>query len=64
MSIKQHAKSKTQWLNAAVLVIGVIELNAHMLQDTLGQYYGAAFILIACAGAYMRSITTGAISDK
>lgn len=64
MKILKHLKSKTQLFNIALAVIGVIELNMHLLRDNLGDSYGLVFIAVSCAGLVLRTLTTEPISDK
>ena len=62
--VKQQAKSKTNWVGVAVACMGVLETNVHMLQDTLGQYYGMTYIALGMVMIVLRNVTTTAIGDK
>lgn len=64
MSIIKHLKSKTQLFNLAIAVIGVLELNFHLLRENLGEAYGIAFILVSIGGLVLRTITTESIDAK
>lgn len=56
--MKSLKKSKTIWFNLIIASIGILELNLHLLQSVLGEYYGAVFILVAMIGAWLRVLTT------
>ena len=62
--IKQLAKSKTMAVALVTLALGVIEVNFHLLQEMLGEYYGAAFIVMSIIMGGLRIMTTTAIKDK
>ncbi|MFP5504947.1 MAG: hypothetical protein ACLGH6_01995 [Gammaproteobacteria bacterium] len=64
MKISKRLKSKTYWLAIATAGLGIVEVNMHLLQAALGQYYGAAFIVVALLGMAVREITTGPVADK
>jgi len=61
---KKALKSKTNWFNIIVAVFGVLELNAHLLQNFFGDKYGFVFIGVAMVGVVLRSLTSTAIKDK
>lgn len=61
--IKLH-KSWTVWFQYLVAAIGVVEVNMHMLQETLGSNYGYAFILVSVISLLLRMKTNTAIKDK
>lgn len=66
--IAKHAKSKTQWFNAAVIVVGIlsiVEQNAHFLQEHFGDTgYGIFLMVIGVVGFILRTYTATAIHDK
>ena len=57
-ALKARLTSKTYRLQMAILALGVLELNFHLLTPILGQWYGLAFIAISVAGAVIRELTT------
>lgn len=62
--IKKRIKSKTYLLNHVVAMIGILEVNLHLLRNSLGNHYGYAFIGVAIAGYIVRELTKGAVDDK
>lgn len=56
--MKPQIKSKTINFAAVVGALGVVEVNFHLLQDLLGQWYGVSYIVIAALVYYLRTITT------
>lgn len=56
--MKSLKKSKTIWFNLIIASVGILELNLHLLQSVLGEYYGAVFIFVAMIGAWLRVLTT------
>lgn len=56
--MKSQFKSKTINFAALVGALGVVEVNFHLLQDLLGQWYGVSYIAIAAIVYYLRTITT------
>jgi len=62
--IKQWAKSKTMLAAFATMALGVIEVNFHLLQGLLGEYYGVSFIAMSIIMGALRLATTTAISEK
>jgi len=59
-----NLKSKTNWAALTVGVLGIVEMNAPMLQDMLGQWYGASFIGISVTMFVLRQMTTKPVSEK
>jgi len=57
-------KSKTINFSVLLAVMGVVELNMHLLQDSLGENYGAVYIGIGAIVAALRVVTTTALADK
>jgi hypothetical protein len=58
-------KSKTMWFNAAIAVVGVLEMQQAVLTQYVGpQNIGAVMMGLAVIGALLRVITTSALSDK
>lgn len=56
--MKSLTKSKTIWFNLIIASVGILELNLHLLQSVLGEYYGVVFIFVAMIGAWLRVLTT------
>ncbi len=61
---KNWYKSKTHWFNIFVGIIGILELNIGLLQNTLGDSYGVVFVVVAMIGMFLRTVTTTAIVRK
>lgn len=59
--MKPKWQSKSINTAAVIAILGVVEVNFHMLQDMLGQYYGLSFVVFAVIMAYLRMITTGPV---
>ena len=57
-------KSKTMWFAWLMMVMGIIELNMHLLESVLGDWYGAAFIVVSIITGTLRMVTTNAVADK
>lgn len=57
-------KSRTYDFQAVIIVLGVAELNLHLVRDQLGDYYGWVFIAIAAIGSLLRKKTTGPVGVK
>lgn len=56
--MKPKIKSKTINAAAAVAALGIAETNWHLLQNLMGDWYGASYILIGMVFAYLRTVTT------
>jgi hypothetical protein len=61
--VKKPYKSKTINTALVITVLGIVELNMHMLRDNLGDWYGFSYIAIGCIMAWLRFKTTEGISD-
>lgn len=61
---KRLYKSKTYLLNHAVAIIGIAEVNFHLLQNALKDNYGYAFIAVAVVGYIVREMTKAPVSEK
>lgn len=64
VSIGKRLRSKTYRLAIVTAGIGLIEVNMHLLQGLLGQWYGVAFIVVAILSMAIREATTGPVGDK
>lgn len=62
--IKQWWKSRTIKAATIISVLGVVELNFHLLQDMLGEYYGLSFIVLSIIMGLLRGVTTTSINEK
>lgn len=51
------------WFNILIATIGILELNLHLLQSVLGEYYGATFIFVAMIGVWLRVLTTPTVTS-
>ena len=56
MKLKRHSKT----IQSAVIIgtLGVVEVNFHLLQDLLGEWYGLSFTAFAALMYYLRTITS------
>ena len=61
--MKEWYNSRTYWFNLLVSIIGILELNFHLLQEEIGAYYGVIFIVISIFGVALRTITTTEITN-
>lgn len=57
-------RSKTIIFSMLLAIVGTLELNIHLLQDMLGDYYGISYVGIAVAVAVLRAVTTKPLRDK
>lgn len=57
-------KSKTLMFSYLLVILGVLEVNLHLMQEALGPYYGATFVATAVVTAVLRTVTTKPLSDK
>ena len=57
-------RSKTIIFSVLLAIVGTLELNIHLLQDMLGDYYGISYVGIAIAVAVLRAVTTKPLRDK
>ena len=57
-------RSKTIIFSMLLAIVGTLELNIHLLQDMLGDYYGISYVGIAIAVAVLRAVTTKPLRDK
>ena len=55
--MKKWYKSKFHWFNISLGIIGMVEINLHLLQNTLGNYYGFVLMLISGIGLVLRNVT-------
>ena len=62
--ILARLKSKTYRLLLAVLLLGVLEINFHLLQQYLGDWYGLSFVVISVVGAVVRELTKTPVGAK
>lgn len=63
-AIIARLKSKTYRLQLAVLLLGVLEINFHLLQQYLGDWYGLSFVVISVVGAVVRELTKAPVGAK
>lgn len=63
-NISKRLRSKTYWLAIVTAGMGLIEVNMHLLQGLLGQWYGAAFVVVAILSMAIREATTGPVGSK
>ncbi len=60
-----YLKSKTMWFNAALAVLGVLEIHGALLQSALGpKYFGVMMVSVAAINAVLRAVTTKPLSEK
>lgn len=59
--MKLKRDSKTMRTAAVIAALGVAEVNWHMMQTIMGDWYGVSYILIGGLVAYLRIITTGPV---
>lgn len=63
-TIKKRLKSKTYQLSLLMGFMGIVEMNFHLLQEILGQYYGVTYIAAMFLFMLVREMTNSAISEK
>lgn len=56
--MKKWYKSKTYIVNILIAIIGILEVNQHLLLTTLGEHYGYFVIGTAIVGLVLREMTT------
>lgn len=57
-------KSRTIWVNTFIAILGFIELNLHLVQENLSEYYGIVFLVIGAVNIGLRMITTQPLSER
>ncbi len=57
-------KSKTINFSVALAILGVVEINMPLVKDTLGDYYGISFMVIAVCVAALRAVTNKPLAEK
>lgn len=58
-------KSKTMWFNAAIAILGVLEMQQAALTKYVGaEHIGLVMLVLGAVGAFLRVVTTSALSDK
>jgi O-antigen/teichoic acid export membrane protein len=63
--MRKLLKSKTMIFNAALAVLGVLELHSAALQKLIGpEHFGSFMLGLAIAGALLRFATTKPLSEK
>ena len=60
--MKPRYKSKTHIIAAIITGLGVIETNAPMVRELLGEWYGLSYIAIGVAMAVLREMTREPVS--
>ena len=60
----KRLKSRTNLTGLAIAVLGVVEMNAPMIQELLGKWYGLTYIGIGVAMVILREITTKPVTEK
>ena len=63
-TIKKRLKSKTYQAAIVMGIIGIVEMNFYMLQELLGEWFGASYIISAIIFMFLREITKESIDDK
>lgn len=64
-AIKKRSRSKTY--RVAVFLAAImapVEVSFHLLQNTLGDYYGVSFIIVGIVMAGLREVTNTALEEK
>lgn len=64
MDVLKQAKSKTNWYGVIVLCLGIVEANASLIQQHLGEYYGLFLMAIGIGTVILRQFTTKPVSEK
>lgn len=58
-------KSKTQWLNGALVFIGLVQTNIEELRALIPpSHFGAVLVTIGMVGWYLRTITSKSLDEK
>ena len=57
-------QSRTYDFAALVGLLGVVEMNFGLLEETLGEWYGLSYILLAAGIYILRTKTTGPVGQK
>lgn len=63
-NIKKRLKSKTYRYNIILGIIGILEVNFHLLSEVLGKHYGYSFLVVMIVGFLLREVTIKPIEDK
>ena len=61
--MKKPYKSKTINTSLVIAVLGVAELNMHLVRDSLGEWYGFSYIVIGCVMAFLRFRTSEGVGN-
>ena len=61
--MKKPSKSKTINTSLVIAVLGVAELNMHLVRDNLGDWYGFSYIAIGCIMAWLRFKTSEGVGN-
>lgn len=63
--MKGAFKSKTIWFSVSLAVLGVLEMQAALVRDLVGeQNFGAVMLGVGIVSAVLRVVTTQAITEK
>jgi uncharacterized membrane protein len=62
--MKHWYQSKTYWFNISLAIVGILELNLHLIQEHLGDSYGIVVIVVSIVGVMLRNVTTTQIQSK
>jgi len=57
-------KSKTNLVGIAIAILGVVEMNAPLLQEILGKWYGLTYIGIGITMVILREVTKVPVTEK
>lgn len=58
---KSRLASKTNWTAVLIAMMGFVEVNAGLLQELLGKWYGMTYIAIGLAMIALREVTKGPV---
>jgi hypothetical protein len=64
VTMNPRLKSKTNLTAIAIAVLGVVETNAPMLRDLLGEWYGLTYVGIGVAMVILREVTKTPVTEK
>lgn len=63
--IKKTRKSKTLKISLLIGLVGILEVNLHLLQESIGaDNYGFVVILISMIMFYLRTVSTESLDSK
>lgn len=62
--MRKFLRSKTLNFSGLLTILGVVEMNLHLIKDNISEYYGLILFLVAIATAWLRWVTSQSLKDK